>query len=47
MQYGVKNSNYTTGNFAFDYHTVFPVKQNITQGVEFVTKTTKNELKKF
>ncbi len=47
MQYGIRTAIYTTGNFAFDYHTIVPVKQNIKEGVEFVAKTTKNELKKF
>ena len=47
MQYGIRTAIYTTGNFAFDYNTIVPVKQNIKEGVEFVAKTTKNELKKF
>ncbi|MBW1613247.1 MAG: hypothetical protein JRF08_00085 [Deltaproteobacteria bacterium] len=45
MQYGIRTAIYTTGNFAFDYNTIVPVKQNIKEGVEFVAKTTKNEIK--
>ncbi len=45
MQYGARTAIYEAANFAFDYHTIVPVKQNIKEGIEFTAKTAKNGLK--
>ncbi|MBW1798497.1 MAG: hypothetical protein JRJ21_08880 [Deltaproteobacteria bacterium] len=43
IQYGVRMAVYETTGLA--YHMVGPVKQNIKEGVEFVAKTARSEIK--
>lgn len=45
IQYAVRSSIQEAGNFAFQYQLVVPVKKNIKEGVEFVGKTAKREIK--
>ena len=45
IQYAVRTGIYETGNFAFQYGLVVPVKKNIKEGIEFVAKTARNEIK--
>jgi len=45
IQYGVKTTIYEASSYAYNYHTVVPVKQNIKEGVEFVARTARNEVK--
>ena len=45
IQYAFKTGIQETGNFAFQYDLVVPVKRNIKEGIEFVAKTARNEIK--
>ena len=45
LQYAVKTGIQETGNFAFQYRMVVPVKKNVKEGIEFVAKTARKEIK--
>lgn len=45
IQYAIRMSIQETANFAYSYNVVVPVKKNVKEGIEFVAKTAKNEIK--
>ena len=45
VQYAVTQSMQEAANLAYSYNVVVPVKKNIKEGIEFVAKTAKNEIK--
>ena len=45
IQYAIRTGIQETGNVAFQYGLVEPVKRNIKEGTEFVAKAARNEIK--